>query len=49
VIANGSLVLNLPAALSDDIAVKISKKGVGGEPTPPPNLTEWVYLPNVMR
>jgi hypothetical protein len=49
VIANGSLVLNLPAALSDDIAVKISKKGVGGEPTPPPNLTERVYLPSVMR
>lgn len=49
VTANGSLVLNLPSALSDDIAIKISKKGGGGEPTPPPNLTERVYLPSVMR
>ncbi len=55
VMANGSLVLNLPSALSDDVAVKIVKKGVGGgEPTPtpappPPNLNEHVYLPNVTR
>ena len=53
VTASGSLVLTLPSALSDDVGVKIVKKGSGGVPPtptpPPPELPVHVYLPGVMR